>query len=233
MGSRIHPFFEMDPNLKELDMDALLDRSDDRSSGSARSAAEDVKRPTRAEAEAAIRTLIRWAGDDPSREGLIETPARVAKAYGEFFSGYGQNPADILSKTFGEVAGYDDMVLLKGIKVQSHCEHHMVPVEGVAHVAYIPNDRVVGLSKLARLVEAYAKRLQTQETMTAQIADAIELHLTARGVAVVIDAIHGCMSCRGVKHDNVFTLTRQFRGEFSDERRERQFWDMVRNSSRR
>lgn len=212
-------------------MDALLDRAnEDGPDGSARSGEEGATRPTRAEAEAAIRTLIRWAGDDPGREGLLDTPKRVAKAYEEFFEGYTKDPAEILAKTFGEVAGYDDMVLLRGIKVNSHCEHHMVPISGVAHVAYLPNGRVVGLSKLARLVEAFGKRLQTQETMTAQIADSIEQHLKARGVAVVVDATHACMACRGVKHDDVYTLTRQFRGEFTSERRERQFWDMVRHA---
>ncbi len=185
-------------------------------------------RPTREEAEAAVRTLIEWAGDDPAREGLLDTPARVVKAYEEFFSGYGADPAEILAKTFEEVEGYDDMVLLTGIRVDSHCEHHMVAIRGVAHVAYLPNGRVVGLSKLARLVDAFSRRLQTQETMTAQIADAIEAHLGARGVAVVVDAVHDCMGCRGVRHQNVHTWTRQFRGEFKNAERERQFWDMVR-----
>ena len=185
-------------------------------------------RPTRAEAEAAVRTLIKWAGDDPNREGLIDTPKRVAKAYEEFFEGYNKDPAEILSRTFEEVAGYDDMVVLRGIKVESHCEHHMVPVSGTAHVAYMPNGSVVGISKLARIVEAYAKRLQTQETMTAQIADAIEKYLDPKGVAVIVDATHQCMTCRGVKHDNVYTITRQFRGCFKEADQERRFWDMVR-----
>lgn len=190
-------------------------------------------RPSRAEAEAAVRTLIRWAGDDPNREGLQETPARVAKAYEEFFRGYGQDPAEILAKTFEEVAGYDDMVVLRGIKVESHCEHHMVPIKGVAHVAYMPNGRVVGISKLARLVEVFAKRLQTQETMTAQIADALDEHLNPRGIAVVIDATHDCMACRGVGHENVYTITRQFRGIFRDASIEQQFWNLVRDQSGR
>ena len=185
-------------------------------------------RPSREEAEAAVRTLIRWAGDDPTREGLLETPSRVAKAYEEFFEGYGRDTKEILSKTFGEVAGYDDMVVMRGITVESHCEHHMVPVQGTAHVAYMPNGRVVGISKLARIVEAFAKRLQTQETMTAQIADAIEEHLEPKGVAVVVDATHQCMTCRGVKHQGVYTLTRQFRGCFKEENQERRFWDLVR-----
>jgi len=202
-----------DPELKVIPQDAT-DHADDR--------------PTRAEAEKAVRTLIRWAGDDPTREGLLDTPKRVAKAYEEFFEGYHKNPKEILATTFGEVAGYDDMVVLRGIRVDSHCEHHMVPVTGTAHVAYMPNGRVVGISKLARIVEVYAKRLQTQETMTAQIADAIEKHLDAKGVAVVVDATHQCMSCRGVKHHDVYTITRQFRGCFKEADQERRFWDLVR-----
>ncbi|MBV1901657.1 MAG: GTP cyclohydrolase I FolE [Kordiimonadaceae bacterium] len=186
------------------------------------------QRPTRAEAEAAVRTLIQWAGDDPTREGLLDTPKRVAKAYEEFFNGYDKNPAEILERTFEEVAGYDDMVVLRGIKVESHCEHHMVPVKGTAHVAYMPNNQVVGISKLARVVEAFANRLQTQETMTAQIADAIEQHLRPKGVAIVIDATHQCMTCRGVKHDGVYTITRQFRGCFKEADQERRFWDLIR-----
>jgi len=189
-----------------------------------------VKRPSRSEAEAAVETLIRWAGDNPNREGLLDTPKRVVKAYEEFFSGYTKDPAEILSRTFDEVEGYDDMVVLRGIKVQSHCEHHMVPVEGIAHVGYMPNGSVVGISKLARIVEAFGKRLQTQETMTAQIASALEEHLNPKGVAVVIDATHQCMSCRGVKHDGVYTLTRQFRGIFKDMDQERRFWDLIRAS---
>lgn len=219
-------------------MDAVLERAD---SGSELKVIPDdargdtvagdtprVKKPSRQEAEEAVRTLIRWAGDDPTREGLLDTPKRVTKAYREFFAGYGEDPADILSRTFEEVAGYDDMVVLRGIKVESHCEHHMVPVLGKAHVAYMPNGSVVGISKLARIVEAYAKRLQTQETMTAQIADAIEKYLKPKGVAVVVDATHSCMSCRGVKHNDVYTITRQFRGCFMDADQERRFWDLVR-----
>ncbi len=184
--------------------------------------------PKRAEAEAAVRTLIEWAGDDPTREGLIDTPKRVVKAYEEFFNGYNKNAGEILSRTFEEVAGYDDMVVLRGIKVESHCEHHMVTVQGTAHVAYMPNGSVVGISKLARVVEAFANRLQTQETMTAQIADAIDKHLDPKGVAVVVDATHQCMTCRGVKHDGVYTITRQFRGVFKEEAQERRFWDLIR-----
>lgn len=189
---------------------------------------DPAEKPSREEAEAAVRTLIKWAGDDPSREGLLETPKRVVKAYEEFFEGYNTDIASLLSKTFEEVEGYDDLVMLTNIRVDSHCEHHIVPIHGVAHVAYLPNERVVGISKLARIVEAYSRRLQTQETMTAQIADAIENHLGARGVAVVVGASHGCMSYRGVKNPGVNTWTRQFRGAFKEEQYERQFWDIVR-----
>lgn len=208
-------------------MDAVLERAEN--SSELKVVPQDTARtPTRAEAEAAVRTLIQWAGDDPTREGLLDTPKRVVKAYEEFFNGYTKNPAEILARTFDEVAGYDDMVVLRGIKVESHCEHHMVPVTGIAHVAYMPNGSVVGISKLARIVEAFGKRLQTQETMTAQIADALEEHLNPKGVAVVIDATHSCMSCRGVKHDGVFTITRQFRGVFKETDQERRFWDLIR-----
>jgi GTP cyclohydrolase I len=212
-------------------MDAVLERADNGSE--LKVVPDDVRgantgRPSRAEAEAAVRTLIRWAGDDPTREGLLDTPKRVTKAYEEFFKGYRDDPAEILSRTFEEVAGYDDMVVLRGIKVESHCEHHMVPVSGTAHVAYMPNGSVVGISKLARIVEAYSKRLQTQETMTAQIADAIETYLDPKGVAVIIDATHQCMTCRGVKHADVYTITRQFRGCFREAEQERRFWDLIR-----
>ena len=171
-------------------------------------------RPTREEAEAAVRTLIAWAGDDPTREGLLETPARVAKAYGELFSGYGQDAAEVLSKTFREVGGYDDIVFVRDIPFYSHCEHHMVPFVGKAHIAYLPHDGVVGLSKLARLVEVFGRRLQTQETMTQQIADAITDSLRPAGVAILIDAAHQCMTTRGVHHRHVSTITTQFRGVF-------------------
>lgn len=157
-----------------------------------------VKRPTREEAEEAVRTLLRWAGDDPDREGLRGTPDRVARSYGEFFAGYQQDPAEILRRTFEETDGYDEMVVLRDIRVESYCEHHMVPIIGVAHVAYLPRRRVVGISKLARVVEVYAKRLQIQEKMTAQVANTIQEELDPLGVAVVIDANHQCMSTRGV-----------------------------------
>lgn len=171
-------------------------------------------RPTREEAEEAVRTLIAWAGDDPAREGLIDTPSRVVNAYREFFKGYSEDPVDELSRTFEEVGGYDDIVMLRDIDVNSHCEHHIIPFIGRAHVAYLPTNRVVGISKLARVVEIFARRLQTQETMTAQICDAIEASLAPRGVAVMIDAVHQCMSLRGVKKQNVSTITTQFTGEF-------------------
>ncbi len=208
-------------------MDAVLDGAN----GSTElkvSRSEAGTRPSRAEAEAAVRTLIRWAGDNPSREGLLDIPKRVAKAYEEFFSGYNDDPEEMLARTFEEVEGYDDMVVLRDIRLESHCEHHMVPVQGTAHVAYMPKGRVVGISKLARIVEAYARRLQTQETMTAQIADAIEKYLDPAGVAVIVDATHQCMTCRGVKHHDVFTITRQFRGCFKEADQERRFWDLIR-----
>jgi len=193
----------------------------------------DIKRPSREDAEEAVRTLIAWAGDDPAREGLLDTPKRVAKAYGELFKGYGQCPIEILSRTFDEPAGYDDIVLLRDIDVQSHCEHHMVPFIGHAHVAYFPTDRVVGLSKLARTVEVFARRLQTQETMTAQIAYAIEDALKPRGVAVMVSAEHQCMSMRGVQKPGVSTVTTQFTGVFKDDVSQRdRFMALVGNGDR-
>ena len=171
-------------------------------------------RPSRAEAEAAVRTLLRWAGDDPSREGLVETPKRVVKAYEEWFSGYDKNPIEILGKRFEDVEGYDDMVMLTDIDVESHCEHHIAPVLGTACVAYLPDRAVVGISKIAKVVEAFAKRLQTQETMTAQISDAIENAMKPRGVAVFVNAKHQCMTTRGVHHKHVATITTRFTGEF-------------------
>ena len=173
--------------------------------------------PTRAEAEEAVRTLIRWAGDDPTREGLIDTPKRVTKAFGEWFVGYETDPEQILARTFEEVEGYDDIVLLKGIRLESYCEHHMAPIIGTAHVAYLPSDKVVGISKLARLVDAYAKRLQVQEKLTAQIADTLTTVLEPRGVAVMISAEHQCMSTRGVHKHGVDTLTTRFTGVFKDD----------------
>ena len=183
--------------------------------------ATTVIKPTREEAEEAVRTLISWAGDDPSREGLQETPKRVVKSYQEFYEGYFQDPDEILSKFFNEIEGYDEIVLVKDIPFQSHCEHHMVPILGIAHVGYLPNQRVVGLSKLARIVDLYAKRLQTQETMTAQIADTIERVLKPRGVAVVIDAEHQCMSSRGVGKIGTSTVTSRMLGVFRDNEKSR------------
>lgn len=171
------------------------------------------KRPSRAEAEAAVRTLIAWTGDDPTREGLRDTPRRVTDAFTEYYSGYGQDPADVLARQFEEAGGYDDLVMLRDIRVESHCEHHMAPFLGVAHVAYLPNGRIVGISKIARVVEIFAKRLQTQEALTAQIADAIEGELRPRGVAVLIEAEHQCMSTRGVRQPGVKTITTRFTGE--------------------
>ena len=174
-------------------------------------------RPSRAEAEAAVRTLIAWAGDDPDREGLLDTPRRVVAAYESWFRGYALDPSEVLAGTFGDVAGYDDMVMVRDVRLESHCEHHIAPFIGVAHIAYLPRDRVVGLSKLARVVEIYAKRLQTQETLTAQIAEAIERHLSPRGVAVLIEAEHMCMSTRGVNQQGVSTVTTRFAGAFDTE----------------
>jgi GTP cyclohydrolase I len=171
-----------------------------------------VQRPSRAETEAAVRTLIAWAGDDPNREGLRDTPARVADAFEEYFSGYRLDPIDVLSRTFQEAGGYDDLVMLRDIRVASHCEHHLAPFMGVAHVAYLPNGRILGLSKIARVVEIFAKRLQTQEALTAQIAEAIENALQPRGVAVLIEAEHQCMSMRGVRQPGVKTITTRFTG---------------------
>ena len=174
------------------------------------------RRPTRAEAEAAVRTLIAWAGDDPRREGLQATPGRVVRAYEEWFAGYGQNPTEILERTFGEVAGYDEMVLLRDVPVESTCEHHMAAIRGLAHVAYLPRERVAGISKLARLVDAFARRLQIQERLTAEIAEALERTLQPRGVAVIIEATHECMSSRGVRKHGAGLVTRRFTGVFND-----------------
>jgi len=175
---------------------------------------EPFSRPTRDEAMDAVRTLIAWAGDDPRREGVIDTPERVVDAYAEWFSGYHACPEKELSRTFEDVQGYDDIVMLREIEVESHCEHHMAPFLGKAYVAYMPTNRVVGISKIARVVEIFAKRLQTQETMTQQIADAITDSLRPAGVAVLIDANHQCMSTRGVHHRHVSTITTQFTGVF-------------------
>ena len=186
-------------------------------------------RPTQKEAEEAVRVLLRWAGEDPEREGLLDTPARVAKSYRELFSGYDLAAEDVLGRTFEEVAGYDDMVLVKDIPFYSHCEHHMVPIIGRAHVAYLPNGRVLGLSKIARVVDIYGRRLQTQESMTAQIAKAIDESLAPRGVAVMIEAEHMCMAMRGVQKQGSTTLTTTFTGTFQTEPAEQaRFMTMLR-----
>jgi GTP cyclohydrolase IA len=174
-----------------------------------------------AEAEAAVRTLIRWAGDDPTREGLLETPGRVARAYREYFKGYQEDPGLHLSKTFGEVGGYDEIVILRDIPFQSHCEHHMAPIIGKAHIAYLPKKRVVGISKLARVLQGFAKRMQVQERLTAEVADCIQKHLDPVGVAVVIEATHACMSARGVMTSGVIMTTSRMMGVFRDDDRSR------------
>ena len=169
------------------------------------------------EAEEAFKTILTWLGEDPNREGLLETPKRVVKAYKEYFAGYKIDPAKILDKTFGDVDGYDDMVIQKNISVTSHCEHHMAPIVGTAHVAYIPNERVVGLSKLARVVEVFSKRLQTQERLTMQVAKALMTSLDAKGVAVTIDSTHQCMTMRGIKKEQASTVTNYYLGQFKED----------------
>ena len=188
-----------------------------------------VKQPTQVEAEEAVRTLIRWAGDDPSREGLLDTPQRVAKAYREFYKGYGEDAGDMLERVFEEVDGYKDMVLVRDIPFYSHCEHHMVPFVGKVHIGYYPSSGVVGLSKLARVVEVYARRLQTQEMMTAQIAQAIEKALKPGGVAVLVEAEHMCMSMRGVQKQGSSTMTTQYTGRFRDPAEQVRFFTMVKS----
>ena len=169
------------------------------------------------EAEEAFIKIIKWIGEDPSREGLLETPKRAMKAFREYFNGYNEDPKQVLEKTFGDVEGYDDMVVQKNISVQSHCEHHMAPIIGVAHVAYIPNERIVGLSKLARVVEVFAKRLQTQERLTMQIAKTLMESLDAKGVAVTIDSTHQCMTMRGIKKEQASTVTNYYLGQFKND----------------
>ena len=196
----------------------------------ARRGAPDVDRPSQAEVEAAVRTLIRWAGDDPEREGLRGTPDRVARSYREFFSGYDVDPVELLARTFEETDGYDEMVVLRDIRLESHCEHHMVPIIGKAHVAYLPRRRVVGISKLARVVEVYARRLQIQEKMTAQIANTIDQVLQPEGVAVVIEANHQCMSTRGVHKASVVMVTSRMLGAFRhDPSTRREFLTVIGN----
>ncbi|MDF2622071.1 MAG: cyclohydrolase [Xanthobacteraceae bacterium] len=182
--------------------------------------ASAARRPSREEAEAAVRTLIAWAGDDPAREGLLDTPQRVVRAYEELYSGYRANPEKILDRTFGEIGNFDDMVLVRDIEFYSHCEHHMVPFVGKAHVAYFPVERVVGLSKIARIVDLFARRLQTQEHLTSQIVMAMDEILKPRGVAVLLEAEHMCMAMRGVRKQGASTVTSQFTGVFRDDPQE-------------
>ena len=189
-----------------------------------------TSRPSQAEAEEAVRTLILWAGDDPEREGLIDTPERVVRSYNEFYAGYDMDPEQVLMKTFEESGGYDEMVLIRDIAIDSHCEHHMVPISGKAHIAYIPNNRVVGISKLARVAEIFAKRLQIQEKMTVDIAETIDRVLKPQGVAVVIEASHQCMTTRGVHKPGADTVTSQMLGVFrEDPSTRREFLAMIRN----
>lgn len=188
----------------------------------AKGATAALQRPSREEAEKAVRTLIAWAGDDPERSGLVDTPGRVLDAYEEFYAGYGEDPADALERTFEDIGSYDDIVLVRDIPFYSHCEHHMVPFVGKAHVAYFPGEKVVGLSKLARVVDTFARRLQTQERLTGQIVTAVDRALKPRGVAVMIEAEHQCMTLRGVHKHGASTVTTQFSGVFRDDPAERE-----------
>ncbi len=191
-----------------------------------------INRPSPEQAKEAVRTLIRWAGDDPEREGLVDTPQRVVDSFREFYAGYEQDPMEILSRTFEEVQGYDEIVLMKNMRLESHCEHHMAPFIGIAHIAYLPDKKIVGISKIARLLDVYAKRLQTQETMTAQIADCIEHALSPRGVAVIIDAEHQCMTTRGVHKSGTSTVTSQMRGLFrTDSKARSELMQLIANPS--
>ena len=194
----------------------------DRAKGSAPNKATKRRRPSQAEAEAAVRTLIEWAGDDPGREGLVDTPNRVVRAYEEFFAGYYEDPVAMLTTTFEETADYNEMIVMRDIKLESHCEHHIVPILGRAHIGYLPSDRVVGISKLARVVEVFAKRLQIQETLTAQITNTIQEVLKPRGVGVVIEAAHQCMTTRGVRKPGVSMVTSRMLGAFRDDPTTRQ-----------
>ncbi|TPG46882.1 GTP cyclohydrolase I [Rhodanobacter glycinis] len=207
-----------------LDIDPLPSSS---TANAAQDPASAAARPSRAKAEAAVRTLIRWAGDEPTREGLLATPARVVRAYEEWFAGYRQDPVRVLSRTFGEVGGYDDLVLLRDIPLQSTCEHHMAAIRGVVHIAYLPSRRVVGISKLARLVEALGRRLQIQERLTTEIADTLANVLQPRGVAVIVQASHECLSSRGVRLHGVPMLTRRLLGEFAQEPRRQEILAML------
>ena len=188
----------------------------------------DNKKPTREEAEAAVRTMLAWTGDNPDREGLVETPKRVVRAYEQFFAGYEMDPKEVLSKVFEEVEGYDEMVIVKDIRVESHCEHHIVPILGKAHVAYMPKKRVVGISKIARLVDVFAKRLQIQETLTSQIAETLQSVLDPLGVAVLIDASHQCMTTRGVHKPESSTVTKKMTGIFKEDKiLQSQFMELI------
>lgn len=192
-------------------MDAIIKNISDHSGNN---------KPTREEAERAVETLLQWLGEDPTREGLNDTPKRVVKAYSELFAGYDQDPTEHLSRTFEQVSGYDDAVIVKDIPFFSHCEHHMVPIIGKAHVAYLPNGKVVGLSKIARVVDIFAKRLQTQESMTAQIAQAIESALQPKGVAVIVEAEHMCMAMRGIRKQGSTTITSTYKGRYKEDQQE-------------
>ena len=207
-------------STKGRDMDSAI--VEHRTSTPSRSASEARRRPRRAEAEAAVRTLIEWAGDDPDREGLRGTPDRVVRAYEEFFAGYAEDPVALLATTFEESAAYDEMIVLRDVRLESHCEHHIVPILGKAHIGYLPADRVVGVSKLARLVEVFAKRMQIQEVLTTQIANTIQEVLEPRGVGVVIEAAHQCMTTRGIRKPGVSLVTSRMLGEFRDDRTVRQ-----------
>ena len=210
-------------------MDAFAKKPLDSSSSTDKA---EVARPTQTQVEDAVRTLLRWIGEDENREGLKDTPSRVAKAYQEMFSGYAKDPAEELGRTFEEVAGYDDLVLVKDISFHSHCEHHMVPIIGKAHVAYLPDRKVVGLSKIARVVDIFAQRLQTQEALTAQIAGVIQDVLNPRGVAIMIEAEHMCMAMRGIRKQGSTTLTSTFTGAFRDHPEEQvRFISMIRAGS--
>jgi len=201
-----------------------------KSPGPAAGKAEAPLRPTREEAEEAVRTLIRWAGDNPAREGLLGTPNRVVRSYEEFFSGYTEDPTELLGRTFDETGGYDEMVVLRDIEFMSHCEHHIVPIIGKAHIGYLPDRRVIGISKLARLVEAFARRLQIQEKLTAEIANTLDEALKPKGVAVVIEATHQCMTTRGVKKAGVALVTSRMLGSFrEDEKTRREFLTIIGN----
>jgi GTP cyclohydrolase IA len=217
----------MDAIIKKLTTPPSADRSVDHA------ATPSAPRPSREEAEAAVRTLIAFVGDDPAREGLLDTPKRVVSAYEELYRGYGESPSDVLDRTFSETGGYDDLVLVRDIPFHSHCEHHMMPFYGKAHVAYLPVERVVGLSKIPRLIDVFARRLQTQEHLTSQIVSAIEEVLKPRGVAVMLEAEHMCMSFRGVEKPGSQTITTQFTGLFRDDPAEQvRFITLVRGANR-